>query len=280
MTTSDFTTNSAAELTTEEFIIALFCRVDDRCNTHYELKTKEKHPQGKLHPSELLTIGMLFAPKGVGQRAFYRWLKRDTQPLFRSLPERTRLFRLLAAHKTWCEGFLAAHTTLGVCDSFGIELIHPRREGRSAQQIGKKGKSNRRWIVGMKLMVILNQWGLVVDWDWNTANAHDSVFQGTIERFDDHMIVLGDSGFHAKQGDPKNLKVCPRGQWNERMVVETFNSLISHVCRLKKISQRATQHMEARLAFTIALFNTLVQWDGLQFDENGVLHTSIAHFML
>ena len=46
---------------------------------------------------------------------------------------------------------------LGVIDSYGIGLIHPVREGRSCQQIGRKGPSNRRWIVGGKLCLIVNQ---------------------------------------------------------------------------------------------------------------------------
>ena len=40
---------------------------------------------------------------------------------------------------------------LGVIDTYGIELIHPRREGHSEKQIGRKGLSNQRWIVGGKL---------------------------------------------------------------------------------------------------------------------------------
>ena len=50
----------------------------------------------------------------------------------------------------------------GIVDSYGIELIHPTREGRSPRQIGKKDTSNYRWIVGGKLCVVLNQVGLVV----------------------------------------------------------------------------------------------------------------------
>jgi hypothetical protein len=50
---------------------------------------------------------------------------------------------------------------LGVADTSGIELVHPMREGRSPAQIGKKGLSNHRWIVGGKLCFILNQWGLI-----------------------------------------------------------------------------------------------------------------------
>ncbi len=71
--------------------------------------------------------------------------------------ERTRLFRLLAAHPDWTDAFRAEPTTLGVIDSYGIGLIHPVREGRSPKQIGKKGRSNRRWIGGGKLCLIVNQ---------------------------------------------------------------------------------------------------------------------------
>jgi hypothetical protein len=42
-----------------------------------------------------------------------------------------------------------------------------------------------------------------------------------IEQFAERMVVLADSAFLAKAGDPLNLKICPCGTWNERMVVET-----------------------------------------------------------
>ena len=87
--------------------------------------------------------------------------------------ERTRLFRLLTTHQDWTRAFLAAPTVLGVIDTYGIELIHPMREGRSPQQIGSKGLSNHRWIVGGKLCLLLNQWGLIVGWACATANAAD-----------------------------------------------------------------------------------------------------------
>jgi hypothetical protein len=55
----------------------------------------QKHPQAKLYPRELVTIGILFALKGGHFRAFYRWLKRAYEALFGGLPERTRWQRLL-----------------------------------------------------------------------------------------------------------------------------------------------------------------------------------------
>ena len=50
-------------MTTEEIIIHLFCSVE------LHLPPRKKHPQAKLYPSELVTIGILFAIKG-GHRAF------------------------------------------------------------------------------------------------------------------------------------------------------------------------------------------------------------------
>src|SRR5262245_34201302 len=72
--------------TTIEFITALFCQVDDH------LAGLPKHPEARLWPSEVVTLGLLHALKGGGNRAFYRWLTRDYRALFPRLPERTRLF--------------------------------------------------------------------------------------------------------------------------------------------------------------------------------------------
>src|SRR3712207_472199 len=185
-------------MTTEAFIIDLFCRVDT------EMPKVSKHPQAKLYPSEVVTLALLFALKGVGPRAFYRWLTRDYCSLFPHLPHRTRLFRLFATHRGWADYFLAHPTVLGVADSYGIELLHPIREGRSPRQIGRKGTSNHRWIVGGKLAYLVNQWGLIVAWDGGTANLHDTAFHALIADFQDDMVVLTDTGFHAKDGDPPN----------------------------------------------------------------------------
>jgi hypothetical protein len=261
-------------MTTQDFITELFCRVDDAM---YEMP---KHSQASLYPSEVVTLGLLFAIKGVGNRAFYRFLKRDCLPLFPNLPERTRLFRLFAAHAQWTDRFLAEPTILGVADTYGIELIHPMREGRSPKQIGKKGKSNHRWIVGVKLGMVLNKWGLVVEWDYNTANVHDGAFQPMIAEFEDEMVVLTDHGFHLKTGDAANMKICERGTWNVRMMVETVLSMLHTVCHIKHMAHRVWTYLQARLAFCMAAFNILAQWHGLQPDEFGRIHLSIAEFSL
>jgi hypothetical protein len=178
--------------------------------------------------------------------------------LFGRLPERTRLQRLLTSHHQWCERFLADPTFFSVIDSYGIELIHPIREGRSPQQIDRKGKSNWRWIVGLKLCWLVNDWGEIVAWSWNTANAHDQVFLPLVAAVEGQCIVLADTGFNCAEGIPANLKLCHRGTWNERMEIETVLSLVTMVCGLKKVFHRVSRHFHARLAYVAAMFNTLL----------------------
>jgi hypothetical protein len=134
-------------VTTEDFIIELFFRIDE------ELGQVPKHAQATLYPSEVLTLALLFALKGVGNRAFYRWLQRDWQPLF------------------------------------------PR--------------------------------------------------QPLIRQFEEEMIVLADLAFHAQAGDPANLKLCRRGQWNDRMMIETTLSMLTLVSHCKKVMPRVWAYLEA-----------------------------------
>jgi hypothetical protein len=116
-------------------------------------------PRRTSGPARGVTLGLLHALTGVGNRAFSHWLMRDYRKLFPQLPEQTRLFHLFTTHQDWTQAFLAALTVLGGIDTSGIALLHPRREGRSPQQIGRKGVSNYRWIVGGTRCLLLNQWG-------------------------------------------------------------------------------------------------------------------------
>lgn len=67
----------------------------------------------------MVTLGLLYALKGCGPRAFWRSLVRDYRPLFPHLPHRTRLFN---SHRRYIDYFLADPSLIGVIDSYGIEL--------------------------------------------------------------------------------------------------------------------------------------------------------------
>ncbi len=263
-------------MTQENFIIELFCRVDDM------LPKTNEHIQAKLSISELVTLGLLFALKGSSPHAFYRWLSQNWRSLFPALPDRTRVFRRLKTHRKLTEKFLADPTLFGVIDSYGIELCHPIRENHQPhrKRIGKKGFASWKWIVGGKFCVLANKFGLITNWSVKTANVSDQEFLPLVEAVDEKMIVLADKGFRRKTEPPENLKICQRGKWNDRMLIETIFSLLSQVCKLKHLRQRGWAYFEMRLAFTVALFNLLQQWNGLNFDEQGVSHLSLAEFSL
>jgi hypothetical protein len=261
-------------MTPVELIPALFYEVDEQMGA---IPTPS---EAHLWPREVVTLGLLHALTGVGNRPFYRWLTRDYRALFPHLPARTRLFRLFTTHQDWTQGFLAAPTVLGVIDMHGIELIHLIREGRSPQQIGRKGLSNHRWIVGGTRCLLLNQWGLIVGWACATANVADNTLQWLVRQCEDQIIVLSDTAFQAAEGEPTNLKPCPRGEWEDRILVETVLSMLTLVCHCTKVMHRVWEYFHARLAFTMAAFNLLVQWHGFQSTASGFGPLSMAEFSL
>src|ERR1700757_1215770 len=119
-------------MTTVDLITALFYEVDE------QIGAIPKHPEALLWPSEVVTLGILHALKGVGNRPFYRWLTRDYRALFPRLPERTRLFRLLKTHQDWTQVFLASPTVLGVIDTYGSSsFIRSGRVGAPSRSAGK-----------------------------------------------------------------------------------------------------------------------------------------------
>ena len=126
----------------------------------------------------------------------------------------------------------------------------------------------------------MNQYGRVVGWDCGTANVADNTFPWLLRQVDGRMIVLSDTGFHAAEGDPTNRKLCQRGEWEDRRLVETVRSRLTLVCHLKQVMHRGWAYFQARLAFTMAAFNVLVQWQGFQPNVSGFVPLSIAEFSL
>ncbi len=260
-------------MTTELIIILIFCAVDSG------MGYVPKERNAKLYPSEVVTIGVLFALKGGHFRAFYRWLKRDYAALFAGLPERSALARQLRHQQYRADQLLAEPSLLNVIDSFPIELLFPIREGRSKQQLGKKNRDKGRWSIGIKLCWILNHVGQVVGWHWLTMNCPDQDFLPLVELLNQDGVVLSDLGFRCKTGVPDNLKLCLKGTWNDRMMIETTFSLLTVVCQAKKMFHRTAAHLEARLAYTAAMFNILIGLDR-QLHPDDPLRISIAEFAL
>ena len=155
--------------------------------------------------------------------------------------------------------FLVPPQPESVIDSYGLELIHPIREGRSPAQIGKKGLSNHRWIVGVKLCWLITPQGQVIDWKWATANTHDQHFQEVGTAWTEQTEVFSDLGFRKRGEDPVNWQFCQRGERNDRMVVERVFSGMTVVNHLKKIFHRVEKYLTARFGYVAAMLNCLIE---------------------
>ena len=135
-------------------------------------------------------------------------------------------------------------------------------------------------MVGGNLCLLLHPSGLVVGWDCATANVPDKTFQWLIRQVDGRMMVLSDTGFHAAEGDPSHLKLCQRGEWQDRRLGETVLSMLTLVMHGKKVMHRGWAYGQARLAFSRAAFNVLVQWHAFQPHASGCVPLSMAEFSL
>ena len=97
---------------------------------------------------------------------------------------------------------------------------------------------------------------------------------------EERRIVLSDTRFQAAAGDPTNLTLGQRGAWQDRMRVETVLAILTLVCHCKKVMHWGWASCQARLAFTMAACNVLVQWHGFQPHASGFVPLSMAEFSL
>jgi hypothetical protein len=94
----------------------------------------------------------------------------------------------------------------------------------AARQIGRKGESNWRWVVSLKLCWLVNRRDQVVAWSWDRANVSDQVFLPLVAAVEERCILLAGVGFNRAQGIPVNLRLCRRSTWNERMQIAQYAS--------------------------------------------------------
>lgn len=66
----------------------------------------------------------------------------------------------------------------------------------------------------------------------------------------------------------------------EKMMVETVLSMLTLVNHFEKVMHREWAYFRMRHAYTMAAFNMLVQWHGLEPDEHRIVHLSIAECSL
>src|SRR5438067_2144523 len=64
------------------------------------------------------------------------------------------------------------------------------------------------------------------------------------------------------------------------LAAPTVLAMLTLVCHVKQVMHRGWAYFQARLAFTMAAFNVLVQWYGLRPNASGFVPLSMAEFSL
>ncbi len=245
-----------------DLALVMFVGVDDALEA-------QDHQQAKLSVSELVTIGLLFSLKGGSFRRFYHWLVANLGDCFPKLPERSRLQRRLLKQQGLVMHFLAEPSLFCVADSYAVELRHPIREFQKPKgsRIGAKGKSNKRWIHGMKMLVLLNDHDQIVSFDWATANTSDKHFNSLLRHYDQQAIILVDLGFRDKDGVPECLKLCQHKTWGERMGIERLFSQITRFFAAKKRNHRTETGFTAWWAYLIIAINLIAAFPDISLAD-------------
>jgi hypothetical protein len=259
-------------VTQDDYTLTLFVRIDDA------LTTQTLDPRSKLWPSEILTLLLLQAIKGYSMKRFCSWVKQNLSHFFPHIPERSRLSRLFSQWASSLSALFSSGRMIGIIDSFGIELIHPRREGRSEKQIGKKGISNHRWIVGAKLCLMIDSLGKVIDFDYDSANVYDGDFCRVLNSFEGKTGFLSDLGFRCKVDKPSNLVTCKKGEGKPRWLIETVLGQLCTYFHLKRSRARIWSGLEWRLYGALACYNLVREIHDTTDPETGYISVSLQEF--
>ena len=128
--------------------------------------------------------------------------------------------------------------------------------------------------------VMLDTYGRSVEWYWHPLPQPDKDFHPLTACCEAQPITLADLGFRDQDGIPSNLKLCEKGTWNERMVVESVFSMLTVVCDLKKIYHRGRTYIFMRLGLVAAMFNTMYAVFHQLYPEQSPFKLSSAEFSL
>ena len=104
--------------------------------------------------------------------------------------------------------------------------------------------------------------------------------QWLIRPVDGGLRGLRAPAFHAAAGEPPTLTLCPRGEGEERRLVETGLALLPVGGHCTKVRHRVWAECQARWAFPRAAVTVLGQWQGFQPTASGFVPLSMADFRL
>jgi Transposase DDE domain len=259
-------------------IIEIFCMIDDFCKEIDQVieqssiddgvQTKKRRKKSKMSDSEVITIMLLFHLKGYRclKHFYLYYVKRHMQ---RDFPETVSYNRFVELQKksvlpmviflqTCC---LGRCTGISFLDSTIIKVCHYKREKQNKvfKGIANKGKGTMGWFYGLKLHIIINERGEIIDFLITQGNVddrkplrdktfHDKVFgkiyadRGYIGQ--DLFEKLFVDGIHLVTKIRKNMKnslmhIYDKIMLRKRAVIESVNDILKNQCQIEHTRHRS-----------------------------------------
>lgn len=263
-----------------EHLTELFCQVDDFCQVFEQEQQNHLLTAGqvkrkraaRLSLSELMTLTILFHQLRFRQfKAFYQhhvrvFLHRE----FPTLPSYQRCVELMP--RCFAGLFAFFQTVKGACtgvsfvDSTKLPVCHNRRIARHRVFVhcAGRGKSSLGWFFGLKLHLVINHVGELLDFRLTPGNTDD---RKPVKAFCQKLfgLLAGDKGYLSAElceqvadqvqlitpvrKNMKPLALSPFEKYilQHRSLIETVNDELKNLCQIDHTRHRSVNNFLVNL---------------------------------
>ena len=260
----------------DDFIVNIFCQVDDFMKKHFQNRTLRKRgPLPQLADSEVVTMEIIGEYLGLQtDKKTFEFFKNCYHHFFPKLTNRVTFLRQAAnlwavKHKLFEYIANQFADTVAVLDSFPVAVCRFARAKYSKlfKGIATYGKEmGNQTFYGFRLHLKINSIGMIQTFQLAPANVHDIHILPELT-YGDRGLVLGDKGYYSKPlrqellerqglelsvptkyGEPTQLGDTQlRMRKRVRRLIETVGSQLSHYFSIKKIWARDLWHLTNRI---------------------------------
>lgn len=223
-------------------LVTIFCHIDDfykefekelekrllRCPPGKKKRLRKK----KLSPVEVMAIIVYFPYSGY--KTFKTYYKKHVcvhlKDAFNELPSYNRFIEL-KQEVIFPLMLLAKLLTRDKCtgksfvDSTALKVCHIRRSSshKTFRGIARKGKTSVEWFFGLKVHLVINEYGEVINFDLTAGNVADNN-HAVVEKLTEgvHGKLIGDKGYMSKELSKKlqrkNVKLITKVRKNMKPI--------------------------------------------------------------
>jgi len=167
-------------------LISIFCEIDDFCKefiTQIKIGEKQRVRKMNLTMSEVMTISLWYHYSGYTTFKDY-YTKHVKEYLKYEFPTLVSYNRFIELRKTiimpmlifLCARKLSICTGISFIDSFKLEACHVKRSSshKTLKNVARKGKTSMGWFYGMKVHIVINQYGEIITFYISAGNVADN----------------------------------------------------------------------------------------------------------